>query len=59
MYRNTRYLRDELTSIMNDVRLTDLNADELLSLIAVLAPARTRVLEYQPSNVVRSRLHRC
>jgi len=49
--RNTGRLRDEVRSIMNEVRLIDLTADELLSIIAVLTPARVRV-RAQPNNVV-------
>lgn len=43
MYGNSGRLRDEVRSIMNEVRLIDLTADELLSMIAVLSPAHVRV----------------
>jgi hypothetical protein len=52
MYRSTYRLRDEVRSMMAEVQLTDLTADELLSIIAVLAPARVRVRVHQPNNVL-------
>ena len=43
---------------MTEVQLTDLTADELLGIIAVLAPARVRVRAHQPNNVVGLRSQR-
>ena len=58
MYRSTCRLRDEVTSMMSEVKLTDLTADELLGIIAALAPARVRVRAHQPNNVIGLRPHR-
>jgi len=49
VYRTTSRLRDEVRSMMNEVRLIDLTSDELLSIIAVLSPAHVRVRADQPS----------
>lgn len=52
MYRDICRLRDEVRSIMSEVQLIDLTADELSSIIAVLTTARVRVWADQPNNVV-------
>ena len=56
MYRNTCQLRDEVRSIMNEIQLTELTADELLSIIAVLTAARVRVEAHQPKQRRRVKL---
>jgi hypothetical protein len=43
---------------MEEVQLTDLTADELLGVIAALAPARVRVRAHQVKNVVGLRPRR-
>jgi hypothetical protein len=58
VYRDTCRLRDEVRSIMSEVQLIDLTADELLSIIAVLTKARVRVWAHQPNNVVGLSPHR-
>jgi hypothetical protein len=58
VYRDTCRLRDEVRSIMNEVQLIDLTADELLSIIAALTQARVRVRTHQPNNVVGLSPHR-
>ena len=55
MYRSTSQLRDEVRTMMTEVQLADLTADELLSIIVALAPARRRVRAHQPNNVLRLR----
>ncbi len=55
MSRDTYRLRDELRSIMGEVQLIDLTADELLSIIAVLTKARVRVQAPRPNNVIECR----
>lgn len=55
MYRSTSRLRDEVRTIMAEVQLGDLTADELLGIIVALAPARRRVQAHQPNNVLRLR----
>jgi hypothetical protein len=58
VYHDTRRLRDEVRSIMSQVQLVDLTADELLSIIAVLTTARVRVRAHQPNSVVGLSPHR-
>jgi hypothetical protein len=50
VHRDTCRLRDEVRSIMSEVQLIDLTADELLGIIAVLTPACVRIRARQPRN---------